>query len=100
MGIEKDGEIVAGVLFNCFEGAAVHVTIAGTGWTKEFISAVGKYVYGKLGCERMTITTEQEEVADYAERLGGKREGILRSQFGEDRDAIIVGILKSEWVLK
>jgi hypothetical protein len=97
MGIERDGEIVAGVIFHCFEGPAVHVTVAGTGWTPGFIRAVGEYVYGQLGCLRMTVTTEQETVATLAERFGGKREGVLRDQFGEGRDAIVVGILKNEW---
>lgn len=97
MGIERGGEIVAGVLFNHFEGADVHVGIVGTGWTREFICAVGAYVYGQLGCERMTIITAQPRVAAYAIRLGGQIEGCLRSHFGPEKDAIIAGILRGEW---
>ena len=97
MGIERDGEIVAGAIFNCYEGADVHVGIAGTGWTRGFIKAVGEYVYDQLKCERMTIITVSEKVAEFAERMGGKREGILRSHFGPGKDAIVAGILWSEW---
>lgn len=97
MGIERNGEIVAGVLFNQFEGANVHVSIAGTGWTRGFIEAVGRYVYEQLGCLRMTITTEQPAVIDYAARLGGVIEGKMRDHFGEGRDAWIIGILRKEW---
>lgn len=97
MGHERDGEIIGAALFNCFEGANVHVSVAGKGWTRGFIRAVGQYVYGQLGCERMTVTTADEKVAGYAERLGGKREGLLRSHFGKGKDAIIVGILADEW---
>lgn len=97
MGLERDGEIIAGVLFNQFEGANVHVSIAGTGWTRGFIEAVGRYVFEQLGCLRMTVTTEQEAVMKYACRLGGQVEGQMRDHFGEGRDAIIVGILRKEW---
>ena len=97
-GIERDGEIIAGALFNQFEGANVHVSIAGTDWTRGFIKAVGQYVYGQLGCLRMTITTEQDAVAKYATRLGGQVEGNMRDYFGEGRDAWLIGILRDEWV--
>lgn len=98
MGLEVDGEITIGLIFNCWEGAAIHVTAAGTGWRKYFLRAVGEYVFMQLGCERMTFTTEQEKVAQYVERLGGKREGVLRSQFGKGRDGIVIGILKDEYL--
>src|SRR3546814_17755647 len=93
--MESGGEIVGGVIFNCLEGASVHVTLAGTGWTRGFLRAVGGYVYNQLGCIRMTVTTENPKVAEYAERLGGKREGVMRSHFGPGRDAIIIGILQT-----
>lgn len=54
-------------------------------------------MFGQLGCRRVTFTTESETVARYAERLGGKREGLLRDQFGEGRDGIVVGVLVSEY---
>lgn len=99
MGIESGGGIIAGVVFNSFEGADVQVTAAGRGWTRGFLRAVGQYVYGTLGCERMTVTTEQDGVARLALRLGGQIEGRLRSHFGAGRDAILVGILRDEYRL-
>lgn len=97
MGIERSGEIVGACLFNQFEGANVHVSAAGRGWTLPFMRAIGDYVYRQLGCERMTLTTEREAVARYAERLGGKREGLMRSHFGAGRNAIIIGVLREEY---
>lgn len=97
MGIEKDGKIIAGVIFNVFEGADLHVTIAGHGWTRSFMKAVGSYVFQQLGCLRMTTQTERPEIVRLAERLGGQVEGCLRNHFGPGRDAFIVGILKEEW---
>jgi hypothetical protein len=97
MGIETDGEITAGVVFNCFEGDDVHLSVAGKGWTRAFLRAVGQYVYGSLHYGRITFVTESPEVAMLAERLGGQIEGRMRSHFGAGRDGIIIGVLKSEW---
>lgn len=97
MGLLRGDEIVAGVLFNQFEGADVHVTAAGTGWTRGFLQACGRYVFETLDCERVTVTTEHEGVAMLAERLGGVREGLMRNHFGRGRHGIIVGILRDEY---
>lgn len=97
IGIETDGHIVAGVVFNCFEGADVHATVAGHGWTREFLTAVGEYVFVTLGYERITAQTEQPHIVRFAERLGGQLEGLKRNHFGKGRDAFIVGILAEEY---
>lgn len=97
MGIERDGEIIGGVVFNCFEGADVHVTIAGRGWNAKFLQAVGEYVFGQLKYERITVQTEKSHIVRVAERLGGQIEGLKRNHFGKGRNAFIVGILKEEY---
>lgn len=97
LGIERDGEIIAGVIFNCFEGKDVHVTIAGSGWTKGFLADVGDYVFRQMKCARMTAITEQPKVVKFGERLGGQVEGLMRDHFGKGRDAFVIGILASEY---
>lgn len=97
VGIESEGEIIGGVIFNCFTGYGVHATVAGKGWTKGFLAEIGHYVFSTLHCQRITVITEQVKVVRIAERLGGKVEGVLRNQFGKGRDGTIVGILKDEW---
>jgi len=97
LGTEIDGRIVNGVIFSCFEGADVHITVAGKRWTRGFLWAVGSYAFDQLGCERMTATTEQDAVVKLACKLGGQVEGCLRNHFGKGRDAWIVGILRDEW---
>jgi len=97
MGIERGGAIVAGVVFNCFEGPDVHVSAAGTGWTRAFLREVGRYVFDTLGCQRMTMVTESEAVAGLALRLGGLIEGRMRNHFGAGRDGVLIGILRDDW---
>ena len=98
IGTEIDGEIVNGCVLNVWTGADIHVTIAGERWSKDFLAIVGHYVYFNLNCGRMTAITEQVSVVRYAERLGGKVEGLLRNQFGAGRDGFLVGILKDDWM--
>lgn len=97
MGIERDGEIVGAVLFNHFEGADVHVSVAGCGWSRAFLRAVGSYVFDTLRCERMTAVTADEVTATFAERLGGQLEGVLRNHFGPGKNGLVMGILREEW---
>ena len=97
MGIERDGEIIGGVVFNCFTGNDVAVTVAGSGFSRGFLRAVGRYVFGQLGCLRLSITTEQDEVVDYARRLGAKTEGRKRDHFGKGRYGILLGIVRQDW---
>lgn len=97
LGIERDGAIIAGVILNVFEGADVHMSVAGSGWTRGFLADFGNYVFDQLRCERVTAITEQPKVVRLAERLGGQVEGLMRNHFGAGRDAYIVGILKSEY---
>lgn len=100
IGIEKNGEVVGGVVFNCYEGNDIHATVAGKGWTPEFLRTVGRYAFDTLGCERITAKTEQASVVRIAERLGGQIEGELRNHFGPGRNAFVVGILKDEYRFK
>lgn len=97
MGIERDGQITAGVVFNSYTGNDIAVTVAGGPFGRSFISAVGKYVFGKIGCLRMSITTEQPKVIEIATRLGAQTEGCKQNHFGVGRNGVVLGILKENW---
>lgn len=97
LGIERDGEIVLGVVFNGYTGPNVDISVAGGPWPRGFLERMGRYVFDELGCIRMTAHTEQERVVELACRVGGSAEGCLRNYYGQGRDAVIIGILKSEY---
>lgn len=97
MGIERDGEIIAGVVFNHYERHDIHVTIAGHGWTKGFLNAVGDYLFRTMKVCRATAITASPEVVKLGVRLGGQVEGTLRSHFGHGKDATVIGVLRDEY---
>lgn len=100
-GLERDGRIVAGIIFNCFTGFDVEVTVAGEpgAFTKDFVRQAARYVFETLGCLRFSITTEQPHVIEIAERLGAQVEGRKRNLFGKGRDGTVLGLLKEDWKL-
>jgi hypothetical protein len=99
MGIERNGEIVAGVVFNNFSARDIDVTVAGErgAFTRGFLRAVGAYVFGALDCTRMSITTRHATVCDVAKRLGARMEGVKRDRHGPGQHAYMLGILKNDW---
>jgi hypothetical protein len=97
MGIERDGKIIAGAVFNCYTGNDISVTVAGGPFTRGFIASVGKYVFEQIGCLRISITTEQPRVIEIAHRLGAQTEGLKRNHFGKGRDGTVLGILREDW---
>lgn len=102
LGIERGGEIVAGIVFNVWTGPDAQLTIAAEpgALTRAFLRRVGTYLTEELGCIRATIETEQRHVAAIALRMGGKVEGVKRDLFGEGRDGTVIGILKRDWFLR
>lgn len=97
IGLEKSGQIVAGAVFNCFEGDDIELTIAANhgAITRGFLRAMGAYVRDQLGCYRVSMTTTQAEVIEMCERLGGEVEG--RREISPGRFKYLLGITKDKW---
>lgn len=101
LGVERDGDIVAGIVFNVWTGPDVQLSIGAEpgALSRRFLRRVGLYITNELGCVRATIETEQPHVIDMALRMGGKIEGVKRDLFGPGRDGTIIGVLKRDWFL-
>lgn len=101
LGVEQDGVIVAGIVFNCWTGPDVQLSIAAEpgAMSRRFLRRVGLYITQELGCIRATIETEQPHVVEMALRMGGQIEGMKRDLYGEGRDGTVIGVLKKDWFL-
>lgn len=99
IGIMIDHEIVGAALFNNWTGPNIYVTVAGEprAWSRAFLRRLAHYAFEEIGCIRVTLTTEQPEVADLCVRLGGYHEGTMVNAFGPGRDGLLFGIQRADW---
>lgn len=104
LGVEVEGDIIAGAVFRNFIGTDIEVMVVGDvkAFTPRFVRAIGRYVFSpdQLGCLRLTMWTDQERVVALAERLGARVEGCKRNGFGVGRDAFLLGVLREDWKFK
>jgi hypothetical protein len=99
LGLSKDGAVIAGVVFNCWTGPDVQLSIAAEpgALSRRFLRRVGLYITKELGCIRATIETEQPHVVAMVEKMGGVVEGVKRNLYGEGRDGVVMGVLKEDY---
>lgn len=100
--INDQSQITAGIVFNCWTGPDVELTIANDGGLhRRLIMATAFYVYHDLKCVRGSITVRKSDQKTYetALKFGFKVEGIKRLGFGDD-DAVIMGMMRHEcrWI--
>jgi RimJ/RimL family protein N-acetyltransferase len=93
IGWERDGQIVAGFLFEGFDGRNVwaHAAIASPqDCTRTLLRAMLHYVFGELGCVRLwaRMCADNAPCIRFVERLGARRVAVLPQADG-DRDVLI-----------
>ena len=99
LGLERDGELVAVVVFDCFSecDANMHIASDGTGrWmNKALLLAAFSYPFGQLGLRRVTgiVPAKNEAALKFDENLGFVREGYHKNAL-PDGDTISLGMLR------
>jgi len=102
IGLEEDGEIIAGVVYTHFTQASITAHIAaapGKRWmNKEFLRRIFAYPFVQLKCNRITglVRVDNLDAQRFDEHLGFKREGLLRQACTDGTDMILYGMLRSE----
>lgn len=102
IGLEEDGELIAGVVFNLFTGPSICMHVAavpGKRWmTREYLWRCFAYPFLQLGCNRITglVRVDNLEAQRFDEHLGFVREGILRRACDDGMDMILYGMLREE----
>lgn len=102
IGLEKDGELVAGVLYESFNGHNVwmHVAAApGRLWaTRKFLETCADYPFNQLGCSRVSGYVEASNAASRAlcEHLGFTQEATLKGAASDGGDVILYAMWRKD----
>lgn len=98
----KDGEVIAAVVFDEFNGTNIIMHVAGTPgtpWlTRWFLHESFKYPFVTLGAKRITVWIDEMNAASirFVEHLGFKREAILERAGPTGKDLIIYRMFRDE----
>lgn len=102
LGVEQDGGLIAGVVFEGYTGSSISIHVAaleGRLWlSKEFLFRVFAYPFLQLECNRVTglVRVDNPKAQKLDEHLGFVREGVMRRGATDGTDYIIYGMLKEE----
>lgn len=98
LGLERDGDLIAGVLYEGFNGYNVwmHSAIPGR-LTREFLRAAFRYPFEQLGCKRVSgyVEASNAKARRFNEHLGFKPEARLRGAASDGGDVILY-VMKRE----
>lgn len=102
LGLEEDGELIAGVVFNWYTGASISMHVAaepGRRWlNRDFLYRCFAYPFLQLNCNRVTglVKVNNLDAQRFDEHLGFVKEGVIRQGTDDKTDLILYGMLKSE----
>lgn len=102
LGVYEDGKIIAGVVYNLYNGPSLCMHVAadpGKKWlTKQFLFNFFAYPFIQLGCNRVTglVRVDNIEARRFDEHLGFVQEGVIRRGASDGTDMILYGMLKEE----
>lgn len=102
IGLEQDGEVIAGVVYTMYTGSGVCMHVAavpGARWmTRDFLYTVFAYPFLQLQCRRVTglVRTDNEPAQRFDEHLGFVCEGVMRAADDDGCDLIVYGMLREE----
>lgn len=101
IGLERDDELCAVVVFDTFSqtGCNMHIASDGTRrWmNKELLLSAFAYPFVQLGLKRVTgiVPARNTAALSFDEHLGFVREGLCRDGFPDD-DMVILGMLRKD----
>lgn len=102
IGLERDGKLCAGVVFNQKAGANILMHVASDGsrhWmTPAYMAACFRYAFVQEKCNLITglVRADNVDAQRFDEHLGFKWRGQLPQACTDGTDLIVYGMLKSE----
>lgn len=107
MGVERDGELVAGVVVNNYNGAnaTCHIAIDSPGKdTITLLRAVADYAFRQCKLKRLTglVPASKQDVLDFDLHIGWEKEFLMRcgAPDGGDLHVLVMWPDKCRWLEK
>ena len=95
LGLERDGELIAGVVYEGYNGVIVWMHVAakpGAKWmTREYLRYCFYYPFEELGCKRVSGSVDASNLMArrFDEHLGFKQEAVLEGAASDGGDVIL-----------
>lgn len=102
IGLERDGSLVAGVMYDMYSKANINMHVAAEEthyWiTKAYLRACFGYPFNQLRTNRITALVGETNAKSIRliEHLGFKKEGVIRMANADGTDTILYGMLRNE----
>lgn len=102
IGLERDGELIAGVIYNFYTGSSISMNCAaipGRMWlNRDFLFRVFAYPFIQLGCRRVTsfVRADNLDAMCFNLKLGFRIEGRVRQGCEDGTDMWMLGMLRNE----
>ena len=104
IGLERDGELIGGTVYESFNGVNILMHCAGTpgtNWmTRTFLIACFRYPFVQLGCSRVTAFVEAKNTAacKLDEHLGFKLEATMKNAASDGGDVLIYAMRREDFI--
>lgn len=99
IGWQKDGEIIAGVAYECFTGGNIYVHQCVQGRVQRmFWWAVTDYPFNQLGCKRITglVESTNKKALELNKHIGFRVEATLEKAGQNDADMVVMVLWKED----
>ena len=99
IGWQKDGEIIAGVAYECFTGGNIYVHQCVQGRVpRMFWWAVTDYPFNQLGCKRITglVESTNKKALELNKHIGFRVEATLEKAGQNDADMVVMVLWKED----
>jgi RimJ/RimL family protein N-acetyltransferase len=102
IGLQKDGELIAGVIYDDYNGSNVWMHVAarpGKQWlNREYLHACFYYPFIQLGVKRISgwVEASNADARRFDEHIGFKQEAVLSNAARDGGDVIIYRLFKDE----
>ena len=99
IGWQKDGEIIAGVAYECFTGGNIYVHQCVQGRVpRMFWWAVTGYPFNQLGCKRITglVESTNKKALELNKHIGFRVEATLEKAGQNDADIVVMVLWKED----